>query len=220
MLFVSLLCTGHIGYVYEVDIVFSLCEQDLHYPMGRMCIPHQNYDFELLRLVLVASAHAWIGTPDYFRYMLVSKYFADTVTRICPADKSRLVDVLRVGDVVSSLSLAGSTAKHRRMCLQLDMRTKSNFHMQTWCDSHVHKFRIIARQAELKSLYTTQYRKCTWLLVPDLPWHLLFKLFDIDRTGTFLGKLRRLKRLLIRYPAFRATKREHLWKFKHSRTCE
>ena len=152
----------------------------VHGASRRMHVPHPTYEFELLRTVLDASASAWIGTIHYFRYMLVSKYFRDTVSDLCPTDKQRQTDVLHIGDVVSSLQLTGSVAKRCRMHNQLDVNTLHNYHMDKWQRSEVHRFRIIARPVELNSLYTTPERSCKWLLVPDLPWYLLFKLFAIS----------------------------------------
>ena len=186
----------------------------VHGSSSRIHMPHPTYDFELLRVVLSRSKLAWIGTVYYFRYMLVSKYFCNTVKGICPTDKQRQTDVLHIGDVVSSLQLTGSVGKRCRMHKQLDMITNYNHAIQMWQCSEVHKFRVIAKPVELNTLYRKYHRRCKWLLVPDLPWYVLFKLFAISNTGSFLAKSRRLKRELMRYAAFRVNKREALWKFK------
>lgn len=198
--------------VYRSEVIGDL--RRAHHSSSRLCIPHPTYDFELLRAIFRTSSQAWVGTMSYFRCMLVSKHFRDVVRGLCPTDRRRQTCALRIGDVVSSLALTDSGPKRSRMHNQLGARVDADHHMAKWQRSQVHKFRVIAKPAELKSLYA--HRSCKWLLVPDLPWHLLFKLFAVGTAGSFLARLRRLKRVLMRYAAFRVTTREAMWKFgKH-----
>ena len=180
-----------------------------------ICIPFVDYDFDILRFALGSTLHGWVGSHRYFIYMLVSKHFRMVTMALCPLSHDPQRCRLHVGNCVSSLALTASTAKRHHMCRKLCARMGDPTPLfATWIASTVHTFRILAGPQEMRSLHILRpSANPTWLVVPHLPWKVLFENFHISPQGSFLSKRRRLKRVLIDIHSFSVDCRAALWRF-------
>ena len=154
----------------------------------------------------------WLGTTRFLLLTLVSTHFLVVSRALCYVKCNPHKVPLVLGDVVSSLWLTESARKRGHMRAQLLRRlpTDATPLWGAWVEANVHRFRIIARPAEMHSLY--HMTGADWLLVPDLPWEILYDVFGIIKEGSFLRRLRILKRVLVSFTAFCVKRRSGIWR--------
>jgi hypothetical protein len=179
--------------------------------------PLVDYEFDLLEEGLRRTMADWIGSHSYFVYMLVSKHFRLVLKKLCPLSHDPQRSRLQVGDCVSSLAITASKSKQRHICKSLKSYTtgQESVSYANWLAPTVHVFRVLAGPPEMRSLHASRpLSNNTWLLVPHLPWKQLFHIFQIEKTGSFLSKRRKLKRILINnISSLSVSCREQLWRF-------